>query len=583
MFSYRPLTTRIPTVRPLRPPSLLPTRVPKPRLFTQNSQLLLLAQQRSAPRPQLPYLSPPIQTQQHLHPLNQHVIRLFSTETKRYVKEQVWLATKWTAILWTFIFFGSVLWYGISIELEEHDNPTPTEWKFFTRRALRAARALSSRETAEQVGFINWPAVHAHYRELLTRLENPHGEGKGLVEGAGEGEEIMIEGVGRAGFDISAKSWPWRAGYFEAIMGCATAAEHLDSMVLDNSRGIVFPRAVMIGPSNPDPRPTPPYMKTAPREEDCTRPCDPPETYYMRILTGRGFTTKQKMKAASAYANWLEFKGLRESAEEMYKWAVDIAKDALEVDPEQVLDTKSGVLKQADGTASHITPNLLRATTDLATFKARSGDVAAALPILLSVLRARRTAPVSLFPPPSQVASDDSGSGVSKTIWKIFSTARFPDPPPSGDNSLIRSTEKPSCEESELMLYIGEILFATSPKSDEGLGWTRQAANIADISLGNRATPSSDLGSAEETKKCKECLLTGVSNWEAMLNRLASQEQTSPKKGWFNWGSTSSTSDRLVELADDQRRVTVLKERIAREGILAEVKGHSNPSGIWIG
>lgn len=528
----------------------------------------------------MPYLSQPILHRQRPHPLNQHMTRLLSTETKRYVKEQFWLATKWTAILWTFLFLGGMVYYGISVEKSERENPTPSEWKFLVRRTFANARASSSQQVAEQVGYIDWAAVGSRYLKVLLRLEDPNYEGKGLIEGAGQGEDIMIEGVGKAGFDVSAKSWPWRAGYFETIMGCAKAAEHVDSMVLDKTRGLVFPKAVMIGPSNPDPRPTPPYMASAPREEDCTRPFDPPETFYMRVLTGRGFTTKQRMEAASAYANWLEFKGLQESAEEMYRWNVDIAKDALEVDSEEILDSKTGVLRQSDSTSAHVTPNLLRATTDLAIFKARTGDVASALPMLLSVLRARRAAPVSPFPPPIE-STDESASGKSK-LWKILSPPRFPPSPPSGDNPIIRSSDTPTCDESELMLYIGEILFATSPQSDEGLAWTRQAVQIADQNSAPQGrSPSPGLDAAAERKKCKECLLTGVSNWDAMLTKLASQQSPS-KKSWFSWGGGASM-DRISELEDERRRLEIQKECIARDAAADRPRAISNPSGVWIG
>ncbi|EME38636.1 hypothetical protein DOTSEDRAFT_96319, partial [Dothistroma septosporum NZE10] len=522
--------------RPLRPPSES-RKVPRPRLFTQNSPLLLTAH-RTAPRPQLPYLSQPaFRRPQPLSGPSQQIARLLSTENKRFVKEQVWLATKWTAIAWTFLILGGITWYGLNIEMDERSNPTPAEWSFRTRQCLRAARAYSDTRRAEQVGFVDWAKVGSELRRALERLEDASVDGKDLHELKEGGEEVLIPGAGRAGFDISSKSWPWRAGYFEVIMGCATAAEHMDGMVLDKTRGIVFPREVVVGPSNPDPRPAPPYMKAAPKEEDCVPPFAPPETFYIRILTGTGFTTGQKMSAARAYANWLGYKKLHESAEEMYCWAVDIAKGALSpiVDAEDIMDSRSAVLK--DGPAAReITPNLLRATTDLAIHHARTGNVSSALPILLSVLRARRTAPVSPFPQPS--SSDPSAqpkSDIGTMITNIFTPPKFPPPPPSGDNPLIRASEKPTCEESELMLYIGEILFASSSASSEGLGWTKQAVNIADANMAH-PTPAVGLDPAEEKRKCKECLLTGVGNWDAMLKRIeqkGGEQVVETAKGWF--------------------------------------------------
>lgn len=467
--------------------------------------------------------------------------------------------------------------------MDERNNPTPSEWTFRSRQCLRAARAYSD----ARAGFVDWAKVGSELRWALERLEDATIDGKELRELGEGGEEILIPGAGRAGFDISDKSWPWRAGYFEVIMGCATAAEHLDGMVLDKTRGVVFPREVVLGPSNPDPRPTPPYMMAAPKEEDCVPPFAPPETFYVRILTGTGFTTGQKMSAARAYATWLEYKGLRESAEEMYRWAVDIAKGALPpaVNPEDIVDSRSAVLKDGPE-AREITPNLLRATTDLAIHHARSGNISAALPIFLSVLRARRTAPVSPFPQPT--ASDPStrpSSDIGTMITNLFVPPKFPDPPSSGDNALIRASDKSTCEESELMLYIGEILFASSPASDEGLGWTKQAVHIADANILHPA-PALGADPAEEKRKCKECLLTGVGNWDVMLKRIEANPGAVKEKvkGWFGWGG-GGEERKATGHEEDRRSLGVLQERIVREGIREAVEKSrgSNPSGTWIG
>lgn len=574
MLSRRLPTTRIPSFRPLRPPSYR-NSVPSPRPFTQKSQLLLVA--RRTPRPQLPYLSQPrIRS-------SPQTTRLLSSETKAYIREQAWLTTKWTAILWTFLGLGLVAWYGIQNEMQERENPTPDEWGWRVRQLLRDARWRMDERTVEsRVGFVSWANVGSDFLSALKLLEDPSKEGKELMEVGAEGEEILIPGVGRAGFDITAKSWPWRAGYFEVLMGCAQAAEHLDGMVLDKTRKMVFPKEVVIGPSNPDPRPTPPYMHSAPREEDCAKPYQDPEVFYMRVLTGRGFTTKQRLEAASAYAHWLDFKGLQGSAEEVYKWAVDIAKSALP-DPNSVVDSETAILKQGEA-AKDVTSNLLRATTELAVHHARSGNVSAALPIFLSTLRARRTAPVSPFPPPAAV--EDDSSNLWKLFAKIFKPPKFPPPPPSGDEPLVRGSEKPTCVDSELMLYIGEILFATSTSADEGLGWTRQAVTIADANLADSSTSQSDSDALSEKRKCKECLITGVANWEAMLQRLVDLKgpQVANRKGWFSW-SSSKASEEAESLESQLRKVSALKQRIASEGMDEQIRRgrSSNPSGVWLG
>lgn len=290
-----PRTARIPLLRPLRPPNILHRHRP----FTQNSQLLLLA--RHTPRPHLPYLSQPSFTK--LPGPSQQLTRLLSTENRRFFREQVYLAGKWTLIGWTFFVLGATIYFGMIIERDERENPTPSEWRFFTRHALRSARAYMSVVERQAGAFVDWAKVGGTMRECLNRLEDVTKDGKGLMEPA-DGEEILIPDVGKAGFDISGKSYEWRTGYFEVIMGCATAAEHLEGMVLDKSRNMVFPKEVVIGPSNPDPRPVPPYMAAAPYEENCGAAFEKPETFYMRVLTGRGFTTKQRMDAALGYANW---------------------------------------------------------------------------------------------------------------------------------------------------------------------------------------------------------------------------------------------------------------------------------------
>ena len=489
------------------------------------------------------------------------------------------------------------------IERDERKEPTPGEWRFFTRHALRSARAFRGMGEKSGSGFVDWARVGSDLRSCLERLEDVKGDGKGLVEPA-DGEAILIPEVGKAGFDISAKSYEWRTGYFEVIMGCATAAEHLDGQVLDTTRNIVFPKEVMVGPSNPDPRPVPPYMAAAPREENCEAPFEKPETFYMKVLTGQGFTTKQRMDAAFGYANWLEYKGLNDSATEMYRWSLDIAKSALAVPADAVLDGQSAVIK-AEG-SKEATPNLLRAATNLAIHHARTGDLSSALPILLSVLRARREAAVSPFPPGSSSHPDsdsraqtDIGAAVSM-VRKVFSAPRFAPPPLSGDNPVVRSSDKPTCEESELMLYIGEILFASAPESKEGVAWTRQGVMIAEANLTPRSRSGAADGDGGEAKKCRECLLTGVGNWETMLRRLSSSQSSVQAReggrsagwlqfgGWFGGeGEKGRTLDEISEglLESELRQVERLKERIVKEGIADDMlKAQGGVAGgLWVG
>lgn len=428
---------------------------------------------------------------------------------------------------------------------------------------MRAARFFSDEELLETMGFIDWARTGGKYRSSLGRLEDPTGDGKDVE---------MLEG---GGADVERKTDAWRTGYVEVLMGCARAAEHLDQMVLDTTRSIVFPKDVVIGPSNPDPRPTPPYMKEAPREEDCTRAFQAPELFYTRILAGKGFTRKERIEAAIAWGNWLAFTGAEESAEETYRWGVDIAKEAVDG---ELVDSKTNVLNVGKG---EVTENLLLASTALAVHHARKGNVDDALPIFLSVLRARRSAAVA--PPSSFPAEEKADPKGLALVRSLLTPPTFPPPPPSGDTPYIRPTPNESCDESELMLYIGEILFATSAAKEVGVSWTRQAVNIADEEL--KVLPKSQ---DAQRKKCKECLLTGVGNWEIMLKRLESEvrDVKAEKKGWFDgwWATGKDGRDVKEEIEIGAKVLGALRERIVQEGIGESVSRRGGGSGgVWIG
>lgn len=604
MFSSTIAGSRIPVLRPRRPPSAQGL-LPRPRQFTQNTKLLLFT--RHNLRPQLPYLSQP-----HLarrpSPLDQQVLRLLSTETKTYVKDQVWLAARWNVIAWTFIALAGIAYFGVQIAIDETRNPTPAEWTFFTKHWVRAARA--TKEDREGHGVVDWAFVGSSYLGALKRLEGGM-DGKGVREQA-DGEGIIIPDVGKAGLDVTEKSWEWRSGYFEVIMGCAEAAEHLTDMVLDRTRHFVYPKEIVIGPSNPDPRPPAPYMGAAPLEENVEKAYEAPETFYMRVLTGTGFSTKQRLEAAWKFATWLEHTGLNESAEEMYKWAIDIAKLALPA-PDAVIDPKTQVIKEAHSKntasgadVSAVTSNVLSAVTKLATHRARNGDVASALPIFLSVLRAHHIAPVTPYPtrrrpPPQQSEAGSDLDAAINLIASLFQAPVFPSEPPSGDTPLLRETAKPTCEEAELMMYVGEILFATSPASSAGLTWTKQAAEIAEANLDAGGGKGQPLLTKEEKQKCKSCMRAGAANWETMLLQLAEQNvdmktrEGAQSAGWFEWrgwfgGSGGGKGEVLDEAREsvlelEMQQVEKLKARIAKESMGDELLKHraSGGGGVWMG
>ncbi|KAF7142180.1 hypothetical protein CNMCM5793_008901 [Aspergillus hiratsukae] len=128
-------------------------------------------------------------------------------------------------------------------------------------------------------------------------------------------------------------------------MGAAKAAENLEGWLTDWKQRISAPAEYVVGPSNPRPKPMPAGQKQVPREEDSEPASPSPEVFYMKILTTKGFDTRQKLDAALAYADWLDYKGLRETARDMYAWAMDIAAAGSPVDAGKVVDAKTGVVK----------------------------------------------------------------------------------------------------------------------------------------------------------------------------------------------------------------------------------------------
>ena len=394
----------------------------------------------------------------------------------------------------------------------------------------------------EEFGMTDWANVGSHYKGLVARLENPAKDGAGITETVEGG--ILVDGIGKTGLDVSGKSEPWRRGYHEALMGAARAAEHLDGWVKDDTRLLVFPPEVVIGPSNPRPKPVPPGVASAPREEDCTPAYESPESIYTKVLTTIGFTTRQRLDAALAYANWLEFKDLPKSAEEMYDWGLDIAISALPPGADNVIDPTTRTIKP--DTTPSLTSNILLATTSLAIHHARTTNLSTALPMLLSVLRARRSLPAA--PPPILHFSilDDTDpdapqpsltSTIISMLRSLIITPRYPPAPPDG-NELPKRDGKEICEEAGLMVYIGEILFASKsqsnstskPKStsrstspatsqeEDGLAWTRQAVDVAESTFIHPDTDN------EGRKRCLECLDVGLGNWRKMVGKLVVAE-----------------------------------------------------------
>lgn len=385
----------------------------------------------------------------------------------------------------------------------------------------------------EQV-FVDWRRVGAIYGQLLARLEDPKKDGAFLIPRGGDGG-ILVEGLGQTGFDVSMKAEPWRRGYYEALMGAGRAAENLDGHVFDKTRNLTFPKDAVVGPSNPRPKPVPFGARDAPREEDCVVAYPSPEIFYMKVLTSEGFSTKQRMDAALAHADWLDFKGLRDTAGSMYDWAMDIAREGLSADGHFVVERNTGVINVE--ATEFVTENLLRASTAMAVHRAQAGDVQGALPIFLSVLRARKDLPAEQITKATfeKKGTPKDDGGLASYLWAFvdyLTEAPYP-PRPADGNQRPFHTLGEACEEVGVMTYIGEILYATSSE-EKGLSWTRDAVDAAEAIMWVMKEEENDDG----REKCKQCLRTGLDNWKKMTRSMAmraekKEKEAEQKAGWF--------------------------------------------------
>ena len=457
------------------------------------------------------------------------------------------------------------MFFGFEAEYLFRMYPPPPEWNILSRILYTACRLAEDPDANIGRG-IDRATTGNLWRELIKRLEDPEIDGADLRPILQEEGAIYVEGVGKTGLDTSSKSEPWRRAYFEAIMGAARAAEILDGWVKDTTRGIAFPREVVIGPSNPRPKPVPPGGFPAPHEENCEAGFENPEAYYMKILTTHGFTSGQRLSAALAYGDWLDFKGLPSSAEEMYDWALDIAMGSLPVGVNNVVDNNTGII---NANAKHVSSNILAATTALATHHARNNNLASALPIFLSVLRARRQLSLSpaITSPPAEIPEADNSMGFVTMRWLakvIFSSPQYPPAPPTGDEIPLR-TLACICEEAGLMAHVGEIFFASSDQASasqqrtpkaSGLSWTRDAVELAETTLAS--VPTGDEEDEEAKMKCTECLEMGVTNWKYMVDAMVREEKAREQElsgmavkigSWFGSNSTS-----IVEVEDNVSR-----------------------------
>ncbi|KAL8945432.1 MAG: hypothetical protein Q9211_000035 [Gyalolechia sp. 1 TL-2023] len=469
----------------------------------------------------------------------------------------------------------------ISVEVYERRYQTPSEWTFRSRSIYRAAHKIEEPDYSSS-GVVEWPDIDNNYTSLLSRLEDPDLDGKDLQLPADDQDRVWVFGLRQLGFtrkglDVSMKSEEWRRGYYTALMGAARAAEHLDEWVTDRTRGMSCPREYMIGPSNPRPKPVPYGAAAAPLEENCDPATEPPQTFYTKILTTAGFSTGQRLDAALAYADYLDWKGLHESAKEIFDWGLDIAMGALPMGANNTVDTQTGIIKRD---ATFVSENLLKATNALAVHHAQTSNLSAALPIFLSILRARKQLSLPYFPEPPPEEPTGVRMIVSFIKWLLVSPS-YPPPPPTGDEAPIRSP-KAICEESAIMAYIGEIMFA-SPQTDDksqdisqnqvsGLSWTRDAVDISESTLISMRQDNLD-----ERQVCAECLKTGMDNWSKMVRKMLQDQQKAPSekqakidggRNWFWAKQCSGATEHGPKAAEQdegrwERELALVNERMS--------------------
>ncbi|KAH6854881.1 hypothetical protein B0I37DRAFT_363301 [Chaetomium sp. MPI-CAGE-AT-0009] len=529
-------------------------------------------------RPQLPFLS--------VTSSRGGRVRYLTTERKAQLKYEIKTGIKYTGYIWIAGFALLGAWFAIVQERLERRYPTPHEWSFRTRMDFRGGNCARFEPSPGKI--TDWLQVAWWFETTVKRLQDPNIDGKGVKDAPHD----CPPGTK----DVTEKSEEWRRGYYEAMMGYAKAAEYMEGWVLDKSRNIVFPAGTMIGPSNPYPKPLPAGFKGAPREEDCELRFESPDAIYLRILSTPGFTTRQKIEAGLAYGSWLDYKGVSGPASIIFEDAVHLAASERHGLPAEPLDTKTWTLNEAAGPPSE---NLLNSLTAYATFRARQGALNSALPILVSILKARRSlpppAPIPTYtslaaalnqkptqPQPKQDGKPQEKANTWSKLTNLLAPPPYPAPPPDGTAPPTRDALD-LCQEAALSLHIGEIMYTSSPAGrEEGLGWTREAVDVAEEQL--HQLPQRVEADSPARAACRECLATGLGNWAAMVAKLAKEEGKGKKKGntgsgWFGglWGEGVVAKVEDVDRWAAEEKVIEERQRRVRE-LLEDLK--PPPRGI---
>ncbi|EGO53533.1 hypothetical protein NEUTE1DRAFT_92908 [Neurospora tetrasperma FGSC 2508] len=537
------------------------------RFFTQSASLRVGVQTR----PQLGFLNVPVTTQQY---------RYLTTERKARLKYDIKQGIKITSYFWMAGACCFAIAFALVQETLEARYPSPHEWSMLSRIFFRGA--FCERDQTDPSRTTDWVHVTNWIKSVVDRLEDPNIDGKGLKDAPSDRPKGTK--------DISSMSENWRRGYYEAMMLYAKAAENVEKWVTDKTQNLTIPNDYVIGPSNPKPRPLPNENYRPPKEDDCVPTFESPNEIYMRILCTEGLTNRQRMEAGLAYATWLEFKQITGPANIILEDAVHLAasEQALLTGGHYPLDTKSYTLIDAAG--HHPSSNLLQSLTALATFRARNGDVSSALPMLVSILQARKALPTSdprRISPLPQKKQTWAGA-----VLALLKEPPYPDPPEDGTLPPLRDA-KERCEEAALSLHIGEIMYTAKPTTtnnnntsattahshrEEGLGWTREAVDIAEEQLRGLSNKQSAMAAR---LTCRECLAAGLENWTMMVSRLARDEKAKKeelernpgldkqnKTSWWSfWGQGEHKQEDLNRWAAEEK---VIAERQRRAADLLE-------------
>lgn len=407
----------------------------------------------------------------------------------------------------------------------------------------------------------DWVKSGRLYISVLERLESEQYDGKNLI--FDDSTEALAHTVQRNGFDVSAKSEQWRRGYHEALMGAARVAENLKGMCKikgDERAKRVYPWESIPGPDNLRPKPLPYDKKygfvTPPTSDEVEDAFSHPDLFYQKILNTAGFDTRQRLDAALAYADWNDFQGNQDVAENTYTLAAEIAQRGLPTGSGRVVNVGTGMILK--GREDAVSDNILRVCTAFGVHHAKTGDFKKALPVFLSILRARKNLPASPIAPiassPNPRAEEDQGLLTYIFALKDLLVEReYPPFPPSGNERPFH-TLKEACEEVGLMTYIGEILFATSDSERaKGLSWTRDSVEAAEAIM----WVMDEQKQHEGRDRCRECLETGLQNWKAMSQQMArlaatKEEEIQSEKGLFGLGL--GTSQQLERARTETKR-----------------------------